>query len=88
MKEITKKAVRFTDISNQKEYEELTEELIGAEIQLDGQYLIQFRHVPNKPSLINYSGHQTYYVNKKTYAKCVQILKERIKKQAKERKND
>ncbi|RMC46533.1 hypothetical protein [Lactobacillus sp. ESL0230] len=82
MKEITKKAIRFTDIKKERDYEELIENLSSGEIHSNGQYVINFRHVPNKSGIFDDSPKpfkQTYYVNKKTYAKCVRILKERIK---------
>jgi hypothetical protein len=76
MKLIKKDAIRFTD-KNDISCEELVEDLISASICFNGKYIIQFLHG---------SEAQKYYVNKKTYAKCVQILKERIKRRIKNEK--
>jgi uncharacterized protein YqgQ len=73
MKLIKKDAIRFSD-ENDISHEELVEDLFNAEIFFTGEYAIRFLHGNTT---------QKYLVNKKTYAKCVQILKERIKKQAK-----
>lgn len=70
MKLIKKDAIRFSD-ENGISLEELVEDLFNAEIYFDGSYTVRFLH---KGQI------QKYFVNKKTYAECVQILKERIKK--------
>lgn len=82
MKKITKKAIRFADIKKERDYEELIENLSSIEIHSNGQYVINFKHVPNKSGIFGDSPkpfEQTYHVDEETYAKCARILKRRIK---------